>query len=122
MHLYYKYKNSKNGKFKKYSNQSISILLVYWFFFYLLKKLDFMRTTKQLLELMLKHKGFFHCGLCHWALYLYENDLFTRSEYRLLIQYIKENKPEETYDSVYYFEPSEIAPRIRWINQQINKL
>ena len=80
-----------------------------------------MRNTKQLLELMLRHKGLFHAGLCSWALYLYDDDLITRAEYRLLRQYINENKPENA-GRTYYWEKGKIAPRIEWINQQIEKL
>ena len=80
-----------------------------------------MRNTKELLELMLEHKGLFHDGLCHWALYLYDDDLITRAEYRLLRKHIKKNKPENA-GRHYYWNYGEIAPRIEWINQQIEKL
>ena len=80
------------------------------------------RNVKQLLELMLEHQELFHAGLCRWALYLHRNYLITEVEYLLLNQYIKENKPEEIFDSIYYFEPCKIAPRIEWIEKQIDKL
>ena len=81
-----------------------------------------MRNTKELLELMLKHKELFFFGLCSWAELLFINDLITEAEYRLLRQYINENKPDKTFDWIYYFEPYKIAPRIEWIEQQIEKL
>ena len=80
-----------------------------------------MRTTKELLELMLEHQGLFYAGLCRWALYLHRNYLITEVEYLLLNQYIKENKPENA-GRTYYWENGKIAPRIEWINQQIEKL
>ena len=80
-----------------------------------------MRTTKELLELMLKHQELFKVGLCYLAFDLYDDDLITRAEYLLLRQYIKENKPENA-DDTFYWEKGKIAPRIEWINQQIEKL
>ena len=81
-----------------------------------------MRTTKQLLELMLKHKGLFYGGLCSWVRYLYDDDLILTDEYLLLKQHIKENKPAEICNGFYYWEFGKIAPRIEWINQQMLKL
>ena len=81
-----------------------------------------MRTIKQLLELMLERQDLFFFGLCGWAELLLINDLIKEVEYRLLRQYINENKPDKTSDWIYYFEPREITPRIEWINQQIEKL
>ena len=86
-----------------------------------LNSINNLRNTKELLELMLEHQELFHAGLCNWALYLYDDDLITRAEYRLLRQYIKENKPENA-GLTYYWEKGKIAPRIEWINQQIEKL
>ena len=71
---------------------------------------------------MLERQDLFFFGLCGWAELLLINDLIMYDELTLLKQYINENKPDKTFDSIYYFEPTEITPRIEWINQQIEKL
>jgi hypothetical protein len=41
-------------------------------------------------------------------------------EYYLLTNYLKENKPLDAEE--YWFPYGEIAPRIKWIKQQIERL
>ena len=81
-----------------------------------------MRTTKQLLELLLERQELFHGGLCSWALYLYDDDLILTDEYLLLKKHIKENKPAEICNGFYYWDFGKITPRIEWIEQQMLKL
>ena len=86
-----------------------------------------MRTTKELLELMLKHKGLFRArlfgaGLHRWATNLFTYNLITRSELSILRKHIKKNKPDKTFSENHYWRKGEIAPRIEWINQQMLKL
>ena len=80
-----------------------------------------MRTIKQLLELMLKHQERFETGLCLWVRMLFWLSLIKNDERKLLLDYIKENKPENA-GYLFYWEEGEIAPRIEWINQEIKKL
>ena len=79
-----------------------------------------MRTIKQLLELMLEHQELFGTGLCLCSSYLHLKDLISNTEKELLLEYIKENKPENA-GNLFYWEEGEIAPRIEWINTQIEK-
>jgi len=86
-----------------------------------------MRTIKELLEIMLERKSLFHLGLCVWSQRLYNRDLMSYSEYSLLKKYINENRPKwySSFDallhnwSVYYWEPGDIKPRIKWIQKHI---
>ena len=80
-----------------------------------------MRTIKQLLELMLEHKALFHAGLCIWATNLCTYNLITYDEVILLQKYITANKPENA-GNLFYWEMGKIAPRIKWINTQIENL
>jgi hypothetical protein len=91
-----------------------------------------MRSIKELLELMLKHKDLFKTGLCFWALRLCAQDIISENEYKSLDEYIKNNRPDyfswtnfvESYDDRggYYFPSRVIKPRIYWIKTHIKKL
>jgi hypothetical protein len=96
------------------------------------QKLKTMRTTKELLELMLKHKDLFKTGLCFWALTLFARDVISKNEYDSLCEYITNNRPDyfswtnyvKGYDKRggYYFPSGEIKPRIYWIKTHIKRL
>jgi hypothetical protein len=75
---------------------------------------------KQLFQLMLQHQDLFHSGMCHWIYKMLSNDIINDKEYCLLNKYLKKNKPLDA--KKYWFTYGEIAPRIEWINQQIEKL
>jgi hypothetical protein len=92
-----------------------------------------MRTTKELLELMLEHQDKFYLGLCIWVNNLKLFDTISFDEWHELENYIRNNKPsrfsswycfKESFSSslVFYWEPSNIKPRIKWIKQHIKKL
>jgi hypothetical protein len=91
-----------------------------------------MRTTKELLELMLEHQNKFRLGLCIWVNDLRLLKIISYDEWRELKTYIKNNKPSRfsSWDyfkysfsgSRFYWEASEIKPRIKWIKQHIKKL
>lgn len=81
-----------------------------------------MRNTKELLELMLAHRDLFRAGLCVWADNLWLKKLISDDEYIALRHYIEDNKPNKMFDRGYYWNAGVIAPRIEWINQQIEKL
>ena len=87
------------------------------------------RTIKELLQIMLANQTLFHVGLCYWAELLWENDVITFEEYRILLEYISSNRPHkyssiEAYkwrNSSYFWESGNITPRIKWIKKHIKK-
>ena len=91
-----------------------------------------MRTTKELLEVMLEHQDKFRLGLCIWTQELRLYRIISFSECVHLKDYIKNNRPStfSSWDyfkysfsgSRFYWEASEIKPRIKWIKKHIKKL
>ena len=90
-----------------------------------------MRSTKELLEIMLQHKHLFYKGLCFWGERLELNSIITKKEGELLYEYIKCNRPDyfswtnfiKGYKSEGYFFPrGNIKPRIHWIKRHVKKL
>lgn len=88
------------------------------------------RTIAELLELMIEHQGYFYQGLCIWARQMFNAKLISSSELDILTEYIKANRPSvfSSWDAFkhrnkdFYWEEDNIHPRIKWINQQYNKL
>jgi hypothetical protein len=88
-----------------------------------------MRSIKELLEVMLEHQDKFRDGLCMWGLKLLTSNIVTQNEYRVILNYIKGNKPkwysststfyEVFSQSAYYWECNNIEPRIEWIKKHI---
>jgi len=86
-----------------------------------------MRNVKELLELMLENKTLFSSGLCNWAHNLYYYNKITLNEYNLLDRYIASNRPKwyssidacKHKDNLYFWEPKNIEPRLKWINKHI---
>jgi hypothetical protein len=84
---------------------------------------------------MLNNQDYFYNGLCGWATGLYNNNKITYQERKSLEKYIADNKPSmfssfERFicfiwvikaDSGYYWKPTHIEPRIKWINKHIKK-
>jgi hypothetical protein len=84
-----------------------------------------MRTTKELLEIMLENQDYFSDGLCHWIDRLYINKIISPHEKYKLKIYIEKNKPfnwRTFVNSAYYWKPENIKPRIKWIKKHIKKL
>jgi hypothetical protein len=79
-----------------------------------------MRTEKQLFQLMLEHQDLFFGGLCGWVDRMYYSSLINDKEYSLMAKYLNKNKPLDA--KRFWFPSGEIAPRIKWIKQQIEKL
>lgn len=89
-----------------------------------------MRTIKELLQVMLKHKDLFDSGLCAWAASLYGKGIITKWEAEALFEYIRGNRPDyfswtnfiKGYTPEGYFFPcGKIKPRIYWIKRHIKK-
>lgn len=88
-----------------------------------------MRTTKELLEVMLNNKQIFSTGLCSWAGQLYWNGMINRDEEARLAVYIRVSRPSKfssfgafkNRSSGYYWPNGDINPRIKWLKKHIKK-
>lgn len=87
-----------------------------------------MRTEKELLliakDCLQNRKTEFYHGLCNFFIKMYCAGFITASEKNLLIRTIskyKNMRPRGSryYDYGYYFEPGEIKPRVKYLNQLI---
>ena len=84
------------------------------------------RDIKALLQIMLDNQKVFQSGLCSWASGL----PLSYEEWRNLKKYIKENRPSmfSSTDAFlhctdcHYWKVGDINPRLKWINQHIQKL
>ena len=90
-----------------------------------------MKTTKELLELMLANPDEFRNGMCSWIMSLYFQNLISDGEYELIQDYITRNRPSIRYPryfnivycfDAYYWPIGKIKPRIKWIKYHIKKL
>lgn len=89
-----------------------------------------MRTEKELLQLMLCHQEKFYGGLCLWIHILDFSGVITYDECYVLLDYIDHNRPSKfsslsaykNRNKNYYWNKGDIAPRIKWIKKQIEKL
>jgi hypothetical protein len=83
-----------------------------------------MRTTKELLELMLTRQDLFWFGLCQWAGFMYNRGYFDLEELARIDDLIKSNPTlrRRVLGAVYYWPEGELQPRINWINKRIKEL
>lgn len=85
------------------------------------KKQKVMTTIKELLQLMLDNKNQFEYGLCRWAINLRQRSrLIDSNELDIIMEYINKNRPID-YELPHYWKTGEIAPRIEWLKEHINK-
>lgn len=88
-----------------------------------------MRTTKELLEIMLQNIIVFKYGLCYMASCIRRRGLINDSEYLFLLGYIGNNRPSKyssigaylSTDSNYYWPKGWKRPRVRWLKHHIKK-
>jgi hypothetical protein len=59
-------------------------------------------------------------GMCDVAIHLRGDDIIIRDEYNTLKNYLSWHTPIGVGD--YWFPEGELAPRLEWLNQQIEKL
>ena len=89
-----------------------------------------MKTIIELLELVKANRELMLTGLCSIIYQLYLDNIITINESKLLMDYIKRNRPVEgsTYyeaesaDGAWHWTPWEWEPRERWLNAQIEEL
>ena len=82
-----------------------------------------MRTTKELLEVMLlaMDNNLFRRGLCGLADRLYNDHNMGSEEYLRLYAFVKQNPPKKKYSDLWYWKPGNSKPRIKWLKEQIEK-
>lgn len=88
-----------------------------------------MRSTKELLQLMLDNRSCFTGGLCAWVTVMWCSNIITIGEQQLLMDYIRRNRPNwlsstnafKRRNSSYYWEPNVIEPRIKWLKKHIKR-
>ena len=87
-----------------------------------------MRTTKELLEVMLENITLLRGGLCTYAWDLYTDwKYISFDEWRVLNDYLHYNLPERTFYFIgdvprFSFPYGEKEPRIKWLKEQIEKI
>lgn len=82
-----------------------------------------MRTTKELLKLILENQDLFVTGICQWIVSMCENKIITLKESVHMVNYVLLNSPVPKKWEQYHFWPEgQIEPRIAWINDQIKRL
>lgn len=87
-----------------------------------------MRTTKELLKVVLNNINMITGGLCGIVNELYNIDIISFEESKKLLEYIKDNRPQKGSRLYQYRSPITIAwywticakePRIRWLKYHI---
>ena len=68
-----------------------------------------------LLYLLLFHKGYFMSGLCGFILKLWIEGIISEENYDILIEWIKNNKPEGISYYSFWFQYGELKPRIDYL-------
>lgn len=78
-----------------------------------------MRTTKELLQIMLDNIDEMVFGLCGLVSLLRTRGIITLHEYFRLKHYLEDNRPPELYGSAYWWKIGVKKPRIKWLKKQI---
>lgn len=85
-----------------------------------------MRTTKELLEVMLEvmleKPNLLNTGLCNLINALLDNDYLSLYEHEKISLFLEANLPRYRFNTVYCWPVGEKEPRIKWIKEQIEKL
>ena len=88
-----------------------------------------MRTTKELLQVMLENIDRLDMGLCKLSSVLYYDlKLIDEAEFEIIDSYLIGNLPERKETgfipriAIYSWPKGEKEPRIKWLKEQIEKL
>ena len=68
-----------------------------------------------LLYLLLFHKKHFEYGLCSFIINLWTENIISEENYDILIEWIRNNKPEDTSYGSFWFKMGELKPRIDYL-------
>jgi hypothetical protein len=83
-----------------------------------------MRSTKELLQIMLSHINEVREGLCGIVWQLGDRGIFNSEEHLRILNYIADNRPinlRRILNTAYYWKPGKIKPRKRWLKRQIKR-
>lgn len=86
--------------------------------------------TKEVFELMLNNQQYFKAGLCYWLDLLHSQGLINLEDRLVARRYVQNNRPSKFSsrdvfkyrNSLFYWEIGNIEPRIKWLNEHIQKL
>jgi hypothetical protein len=88
------------------------------------------RPIHVLLQVLLDNQNLFKSGLCFWTYRCFEEKLLSYDERCIVEKHIKQNPPlfykyfkqffKEPFHS-FYWKENKIAPRIKWLDEQIKK-
>lgn len=90
-----------------------------------------MRPIKELLQIVLddiKKPKSYYGGICVIPMWKYLTKIIIKDELSELESYLENNLPEKKYSSIfgtknaYCWPYGETEPRIKWLEEQINKL
>ena len=83
-----------------------------------------MRTTKELLTVMLTNIKLFKGGLCGLVWRLEDDGIINSNEYLHLLDYMAKHRPmnlRRITNHTYYWRIGKSKPRIKWLKKHINK-
>jgi hypothetical protein len=72
-----------------------------------------------LLKMVKQRVSVLQSGLCATFFYMRKRDIISSTEYWILYNLIKTNKPLKTYDLSFYFEPYRTEPRLEYLDHLI---
>lgn len=84
-----------------------------------------MRTTKELLQILLNNKCYFENGLCVLAFNLWYNKIISKKEYLYIKEYLNSSNVitlRKLFGSPYFWIKGEWKPREKWLKSKIKKL
>ena len=84
-----------------------------------------MRTTKELLQILLNNKCYFENGLCVLAFNLWYNKIISKKEYLYIKEYLYSSNVitlRKLFGCSYFWIKGEWKPREKWLKSKIKKL
>lgn len=86
------------------------------------------RQIKELLEVLLKNINKLQTGLCGICILLKKENIISTKEKKILLKYIKSNRPKINYLDLdfmwcefYYWRIGRKIPRLNWLKKHIKK-
>lgn len=82
-----------------------------------------MRSLNKLLIIIkkdIKKDKNFSRGICYNITKLYENKKITDLEYKIIGNFIKNSKPINKFNNIFWWNPGDKKPRLEWLESNIN--
>lgn len=82
------------------------------------------RTVKELLILLREYivKQYIFWGMCAEIREMYQIELISNKEFKILESYLKNNKPKNTFYDDFWWKEGKKQPRLDWIDEQLKNL